>query len=424
MLFNNLPVFTVVFLIIGLLLLKKFKNTGKIFILLSLIFALYLPVILGIFILSDYIYNDVYNISLLVLCVLLLTMLAGVLWGFIKNKKFYIPVIIVSFILLVTCGSFAGYEIYLSKIPKVSDIGRYEMLEKYSPYSENTKVASLEETSTLIIEDNLPRMDGATALYPVYSAFAKAVYPEKYFKSENDENEFYHDNKSGYEFLMCGSTSFAYENIVNGNADIIFVAAPSEKQEQLAKDNGVELVYTPIGKEAFVFFVNSKNPVDNLSLSKIQDIYSGKITSWSEFGADNLGKIKAFQREEGSGSQSALLRLMKGKNLIEAPREDIVDGMGGIINKTADYKNFKNAIGFSFRFYCNEMVKNDQIKLLKIDGVKPDIKNIENNKYPIASYFYAVTRSDASENTKKLVDWILSDQGQLLIEKTGYTSVR
>lgn len=100
-----------------------------------------------------------------------------------------------------------------------------------------------------------------------------------------------------------------------------------------------------------------------------------------------LGKIKAFQRDEGSGSQSALLRLMEGKTLTEPIKDEVSGDMGGIINTVADYKNFKNAIGFSFRFYCTEMVNNNQIKLLGVNGVKPTEENVENGSYPISNSF-------------------------------------
>ena len=114
---------------------------------------------------------------------------------------------------------------------------------------------------------------------------------------------------------------------------------------------------------------------------------------------------------------------MTGKALMEAPKEDVVSGMGGIITRTADYRNYKNAIGYSFRFYSTEMVKNDMIKLLCINGVAPTLENIENGTYPIGGDFYAVTRSDADENTLKLLEWVLSSQGQELVEKTGYTPI-
>ena len=134
--------------------------------------------------------------------------------------------------------------------------------------------------------------------------------------------------------------------------------------------------------------------------------------------------FRAFQRDEDSGSQSALIRLMGGVPLAEPPMEDVVDGMAGIISRTADYKNYKNAIGYSFRFYSTEMIKNGRIKLLSVDGVPPTLENIENGTYPLTSEFYAVTRSDASENTKKMLSWITSPQGMSLVEKTGYIPIK
>ncbi len=68
-----------------------------------------------------------------------------------------------------------------------------------------------------------------------------------------------------------------------------------------------------------------------------------------------------------------------------------------------------------------EMIQNKQIKLLEVDGISPTEENIENGTYPLASEFYAVTRPDASENTKKLVEWIQGEQGQDIIKGTGYT---
>jgi DNA-binding transcriptional LysR family regulator len=87
-------------------------------------------------------------------------------------------------------------------------------------------------------------MDGATALYPIYSAFARALYPEEQIEGH----------------LLCSTTTGAWDAIVRGDADIIFTAAPSREQLQEAEDRGVTLNFIPIGKEAFVFFVNAKIP--------------------------------------------------------------------------------------------------------------------------------------------------------------------
>ena len=95
-------------------------------------------------------------------------------------------------------------------------------------------------------------------------------------------------------------------------------------------------------------------------LEQIKDIYSGKVKNWKEVGgADD--SIRAFQRPADSGSQTALENLMGDTTIMEAPSEDIATGMGGIINEVSQYKNFKNAIGYTFRFYSTEMVGNEKI---------------------------------------------------------------
>ena len=194
---------------------------------------------------------------------------------------------------------------------------------------------------------------------------------------------------------------------------------------------GVQLHLTPIGREAFVFFVNSENPVRGLTVEEIQGIYTGQITNWRELGGKNQ-KIRPYQRAENSGSQSALLRLMEGLPLMEPEKEDRIAGMGGIITQVAGYRNHKNAIGFSFRFYSTEMVENEQIRLLALNGVAPTKETIRSGEYPISSNFFAVTASPIGEpapeehnpELRSFLDWILSEQGQEIIEKTGYVGVK
>lgn len=81
-----------------------------------------------------------------------------------------------------------------------------------------------------------------------------------------------------------------------------------------------------------------------------------------------------------------------------APKEDVVTGMGGIISKTADYKNYKNALGYSFLFFATEMVRNGDIRLLEVDGVMPDKSTIRDRTYPLAAEFYAVTAGSGNPN--------------------------
>lgn len=338
------------------------------------------------------------------LAIILISILS--IFEVLKGKKLLAVFGILILLCAVSVTVYEVYNGYEKGIPRINDQG--VDLHQYRPFRVDTKAVRLGEPSTLKIRSDLPKLDGATALYPLYSAFVQAVYPEKDYEPYKDSE------------VVCSSTPYAYSALIAGDVDIIFAAGPSQEQLDAAKNNGVELKLTPIGYEAFVFFVNSQNPVEGLTTGQIQKIYSGEITNWKEVGGKSE-KIRAFQRPENSGSQTMLQKLMKGKNLMTPPRENVASGMGDIIEKTSDYRNYNNAIGYSFLFFATEMVKNNQIRLLSVDGVKPDRNTIKNKTYPLSAEFYAVTAGSQNPNVEPFIQWILSPQGQSIVEKTGYT---
>lgn len=327
-------------------------------------------------------------------------------YNLLKTKKRKWIFFGLSFVLLIAASIWPIQKRYVESIPTVStEVDVFQ----YMPFEENSKIVTLDEQSTLQLTDPLPIIDGATAFYPLYSSIAQATYPEKEYDPY-------------YSEVMVNTTPYAYENLIKGNADMIFVFGPSEEQLELAKSRGVELQFTPIGKESFVFFVNQKNEIDGLTLQQIKDIYSGKITNWKEVGGKREA-IRAFQRPENSGSQTALETLMGDTPIMEAPKEYVAAGMGSIIHEVSQYRNFGNAIGYTFRYYSQEMVGNDQIKLLAIDGVPPTKETIRSEEYPITMEFYIVTAGSDNPNVEKLIDWVLSEQGQQLVEKVGYVPI-
>jgi phosphate transport system substrate-binding protein len=325
---------------------------------------------------------------------------------------------------VISCAINEGYRAYDGKFERLSEDSVHAY--RYRPFAEDSQLATLDGESTLrfsageTVEDSiylfeydpdLPRLDGATALYPVYAAFAQAVYPEKYYEVNGSE-------------VMCSTTPSAWDALINRVADIIFVAAPSQQQLDAASAAGVQFRYTAIGREAFVFFVSPKNTVDGLTQEQLRHIYSGKITNWKEAGG-NSDLIQPFQRNEGSGSQSAFVRFMGGATIIKPPTWRVPGDMGGMVREVADYQNHFKALGFSFRFFVNEMAGGRSVKLLKIDGVYPDISSIRDGSYPLASAFYAVTLEDNRKpHVLQFLDWMVSPQGQQLIKKTGYCPIR
>lgn len=287
--------------------------------------------------------------------------------------------------------------------------------DEYRPFDEKSKIVKLDHEASLRLTDNLPIVDGATALFPVYSAYVNAVYPSDIEVAE-------HFNRG---VIVYNSTSAGYRALAKGETDIFFGAYPSEEQIEYAKSLGNEFEFTQIGSEAFVFFVNKKNPVDNLTIDEIRKIYGGEITNWSEVGGKDID-IAAYQRNKSSGSQSMFERFMEGYHIMEPPQEQVYDNMMGIVyGVVSDYQNTDAAIGYSFRYYLDTLVNNPKVKMLSVDGAYPDIENIKNGSYKIVTPVYAVTvKGNDNPNVKLLLDWVLSEEGQEILEKTGYVGVK
>lgn len=284
-------------------------------------------------------------------------------------------------------------------------------LSVYAPYT-GSKTARLSDASTLRLDSDLPLLDGALALYPVYTAFAEAVYDRTACETENS--------------IQFTNTLKAFDSIIAGTCDVIFTAAASKTQLESAKAAGVELKFTPIGKEAFVFIVGKENPVDNLSVQQIRNIYSGKTANWHTLGWKEGGRIVAFQRPEGSGSQTGL-QLIMGDLPIVAPQplpDKSLVGSNSLMQQiSVYYKGVQPALGYSYKYFATSMYSNPDARLLKVNGIEPSVENIRQGTYPFVAEFYAVTNGEPRGNTKLLIDWILSPQGQELIEKTGYTPI-
>lgn len=280
----------------------------------------------------------------------------------------------------------------------------------YEPFTGSDRIATLDEPATLRLTEDLPQLDGASALYPLYAAFAQAAYDEDAFTPDR---------------VICTNTLEAYDQVIAGNRDVIFVAGPSAKQSEQAKAAGVTLVFTPIGREAFVFLTGKNNPVSTVTHQQLRNIYSGKTARWQTLGWRDGGSIVAFQRPEGSGSQTGLQKMIMRDLPIQVPQPlpdpSLIETNSLLRQVSAEWQGVQPALGYSYRFYATTIYPNDDAKLLAINGVDPTVSNIQNNRYPYVADFYAVTNGEPAGNTKRLISFILSPQGQQLIEQTGYT---
>lgn len=331
------------------------------------------------------------------------------LYRFFNTRKRIFTFIGIASIALVITGYVPIREAYTESIPTVNEEVNPDF---YQPFREDSKLAQLETPASLKLQDPLPKLDGETWLYPMYAAFVEAVYPE---------GDYPYYMKDGLVMRDDGGKSFT--QLIEGKADMIFTTSPMKWHYNKAKKAGLELTVTPIGKEAFVFFVNEKNPVQNLTTQQIQEIYAGTTENWDEVGGKDM-PIIAYQRKNGSRGQKALEQFMEGTPLTKPATEDeFKDGYGNV-QQRAEYRNYKNAIGFSHRFTTLELVEKHKVKLLSIDGVAPTNDSIRSGEYPLVREFYVVTAGTDNPKVQQFIDWILSEEGQQLMEKSGYVSLQ
>ena len=316
-------------------------------------------------------------------------------------KKYFIALIIMIVIVLVC--SYAYFKLTENTQTNNSNSNVEKKIEDDEQIS----------TEPLFTEEEYPRVDASLATQPLVDALT-----ENFIGKKID--------------LNYTNTHPGYVKLINGEADLIVVTEPSEEELALAKEKGVELDVIPVVKEGFVFYVNGDNPINSLTLEQIQDIYSGKITNWKDVGGEDA-KIRAFQRPTNSGSQTGMLSLvMKGKKLMEAEKEDMIETMVDIVNLVSDYDNGRNSIGYSYYYYATTMYEDidssvvDGIKFLAINGVEPNYDTIKNESYPIETAYYIVINKNTEKDssTRKLVDAMLSERGQKVAKEAGYVPVK
>ena len=308
-----------------------------------------------------------------------------------KNKR-VINILLIVIVILVVVGCVLGF-VYFTK-------------EKTKPIIDPEEKKAIQNQEKLFSLETYPRIDGSTVTLPLAEAFKS-----NFTGTDIKDVEVTHSK-----------THNAYVNLINGDTDLILVTYPSDDEQKLAQEKNVELEIVPIVKEAFVFFVNKENIVDNLTLEQVQDIYSGKIKNWKNVGGENK-KIIAFQRPENSGSQSGMISLvMKGKKMMEPEKETIAQSMADIVDVISDYDNGKQAIGYSYYYYATTMYSSNAMKLLSINGVAPTYENIQTGLYDIQTAYYAVIRKNEPENsdTRKLLDLMKSERGQNVAKEAGY----
>lgn len=259
--------------------------------------------------------------------------------------------------------------------------------------------------------ENFPRLNGSTAMVPLGQAIASVLLGET--------------REEVADLISFSRTTQSYRELMNGQADLLISGAPPEGIYEEKDELGFEWEISTFAVDGLVFIVNENNPVDNLTTEQIQNIYSGKITNWSEVGGDDV-EIIPFQRNEEAGSQTAMKKLVMGEiPLMEAPTEYVSGAMGDLVEVIASYNDSAAAIGYTVYYYAHDMKMADGLKMIAVDGVRPSAETIRTHEYPFINDSYVVIAAGLPDDApaKILYDWIMSAEGQKLVTHEGYVSI-
>lgn len=223
-----------------------------------------------------------------------------------------------------------------------------------------------------------------------------------------------------------GGSGTGIAALINGTVDIANASRKMKDEEkETALLNGSDPVEFVIARDAIAIIVNLENPVDNLTLQQISDIYSGKINNWQEVGGEDRPIVR-LSRETNSGTHvyflEVVIRLGQKENKTLFSQDTLLlpssEGIG------AEIRLNPNAIGYDGLGYVT-----DDLKVIGVaitaggKYILPSPESVNNETYPIARDLYMYTNGQPSGIIKEYLDWILSSEAQLIVAELGFVPI-
>jgi phosphate transport system substrate-binding protein len=224
-----------------------------------------------------------------------------------------------------------------------------------------------------------------------------------------------------------GGSGTGIASMISKTVDIANASREIKPEEtELARQNGVQPVEHVVARDAIAVIVNPQNPVDQLTLTQISDIYSGQINNWSEVGGENRPIVR-LSRETNSGTHvyflERVLRLGKTDDkTLFSPDTLLLPSSEGI---TAEVSDNPNAIGYDGLGYVTP-----DVKVLAVSEnpqgpfILPSAETVDNQAYPIARDLFMYTIGEPAGNIKAYLNWILSPEAQAIVRSLGFVPVK
>ncbi len=223
-----------------------------------------------------------------------------------------------------------------------------------------------------------------------------------------------------------GGSGTGIAAMINGTVNIAN-ASRAMKQEEVgaAQANGITPVEFVVARDAVAVVVHPSNPVDELTLQQISDIYAGVNTNWSQVGGEDR-PIVLLSRESNSGTYVYFLERVirlgdKESGLLFSPDTLLMPSSEGI---SAEVRQNANAIGYDGLGY---VTPDQKVVAVARDAngpyVLPAVETVNDGSYPISRPLYMYTAGEPAGEVRSYLDWVLSD-GQAVVTDMGFVPIR
>ncbi|MBD7914136.1 phosphate ABC transporter substrate-binding protein [Clostridium sp. Sa3CUN1] len=239
-------------------------------------------------------------------------------------------------------------------------------------------------------------ISGSTSVGPLMGKLAEK------FESEN--------SNISIEINEVGSSA-GIKDAINGVSEI------GMSSRELKSEEASAVKETIIAYDGIAIITNKNNPIKNITIDQIKGIYTGKITNWNEIEGGKDAPIVVVSREEGSGTRDAFQEIV-GYKSEELLQDSMIANATGAVKETV--AGNENAIGFvSFEYL------DDKINIVNVENVEPKAELVQSGEYKISRPFILVNKAEGlSVEGQKLIDFILSDEGQKLVEENKAIPVK
>lgn len=220
-----------------------------------------------------------------------------------------------------------------------------------------------------------------------------------------------------------GGSGTGIAALINGTADIANASREMKADEiAAAQANGINPVEFKVAIDALAVIVNPENPVSQLTIGQLSDIFTGRIDNWKEIGGRDA-PIVLLSRETNSGTHVYFLEEVvrqgdESSQAIFAPQTLLMPSSVGI---TSEIRRNPNAIGYDGLGYITEGEK--MIAVARDSDspyVLPSVESGAAGTYPLARYLYMYTAGEPSGVIADYIEWIRGPEGQAIVSRLGF----